>query len=164
MIFSREEVMDEGTEYRFKVAPVDPNDPFRGKYIYLNFEDNAYIVEDESEWYRGEPAYVLFYNDEEGFAKIRSVQKFPPVTESNYLETTIDNVIVDDSTKLYVDYPFTRFYMEESKAFAAEIIYQKSLRDTSQVTCALVSINNGEAVLKDVLINDISIRELARAK
>ncbi|HMB62545.1 MAG TPA: hypothetical protein VKN36_05700, partial [Eudoraea sp.] len=62
------------------------------------------------------------------------------------------------------DYPFDRFYMEESKANEAELTYRQSQRDTSKITYALVRIKNGEAVLKDVMIDGISIRELVKTK
>ena len=61
---------------------------------------------------------------------------------------------------LAIDYPFDRYYMEESKAYDAELTYRKSQLDTSQIAYALVSIKDGEAVLKDVLINGVSIREI----
>ncbi len=53
--------------------------------------------------------------------------------------------------------------MEESKASDAEEIYAKSLQDTTQLTYALVSIKNGDAVLKDVLIDGVSIKEIVKA-
>lgn len=37
-------------------------------------------------------------------------------------------------------------------------------RDTSQITYAVVSIKNGNAVLKDVMINGTSIIEIVKAK
>jgi len=73
-----------------------------------------------------------------------------------------------DSTKtiqeLNVEYPFERFYMEESKAPLAESMYWEVSRDTTKITYASVSIQNGRAVLKDVFIGDVSIRELVKAK
>ena len=50
--------------------------------------------------------------------------------------------------------------MEESKAYEAELTYRQSQRDTTKLTYALVSIKNGDAVLKDVLIDGISIKEI----
>jgi hypothetical protein len=56
-------------------------------------------------------------------------------------------------------------FMKESKAMPAEQAYARSLRDTSQVTYALVHIKAGAAVLKDILIGGIPIREkLERAR
>jgi uncharacterized membrane-anchored protein len=38
MIYDQEQVLREGKTYHFKTAPIDPSDPFRGKYITLSFE------------------------------------------------------------------------------------------------------------------------------
>ena len=52
--------------------------------------------------------------------------------------------------------------MEESKAYEAEQIYIENQIDSSKKTYALVSIKNGDAVLKDVLIDGVSIREVVK--
>ena len=62
--------------------------------------------------------------------------------------------------RLTVDFPFDRYYMEESKAIEAERTYRESQLDTNQVAYALVSIKDGESVLKDVLIDGVPIREI----
>ncbi|MBD3630845.1 GDYXXLXY domain-containing protein [Cyclobacterium sp.] len=35
MILDREDILHKGKEYKFKTQPIDPNDPFRGKFIAL---------------------------------------------------------------------------------------------------------------------------------
>ena len=52
--------------------------------------------------------------------------------------------------------------MEESKAYKAEQEYRESQQDTTKTTYALISIKNGDAVLKDVFIDKIAIRELVK--
>lgn len=47
MIWDREEVLRTGTEYKFRTAPIDPTDPFRGKYITLRFDDNTVDIPGE---------------------------------------------------------------------------------------------------------------------
>jgi hypothetical protein len=55
--------------------------------------------------------------------------------------------------------------MEEKKAYDAEIVYNESLRDSiDHNTYALVFVKDGKAVLKDVLIDNISIKELVVEK
>ena len=61
-----------------------------------------------------------------------------------------------------IEYTFDRFYMEETKAQAAEDMYRESIVDSSQVAYALVNIRNGEAVIRDVLINGTSISDLVK--
>lgn len=161
MILGREEILDTGTEYKFKVAPVDPNDPFRGKFVTLNYSDNYFEVDSASGWEQGEMVYLLFKVDSQGYAMIEAVLKAPPHTTSDFLETKVNYVYTDSLTKLYLDFPFDRFYMEETKAPKAEEIYFQSARDSVQEAYSLVSIKDGKAVLKDVMIDGLSLKELA---
>ena len=48
----------------------------------------------------------------------------------------------------------------KAEAPKAEAEYSRAQLDTSQLAYALVNIKNGEAVIKDVLIDGVSIREL----
>lgn len=161
MILNRESVLVGGTEYKFKAAPIDPYDPFRGKYITLTFAERSVLIEDEHDWYSGETVYVQFTTDINGFAKISSVTKDSPANE-DYLEATVDYVSSNGSQRLTIEYPFDRYYMEESKAYDAELTYRRSLMDTSRTTYALVRIKDGDAVLKDVLIDGIPIKEIVK--
>jgi uncharacterized membrane-anchored protein len=160
MILDREDILDMGKEYKFKTEPIDPNDPFRGKYITLRYEEDVIEIQNEADWIRGEIIYVFLKTDNEGFAKIKSVSKENPTDNQDFLKTKVSHVTGNGSNKLTIDYPFDRYYMEESKAYDAELTYRESQLDTSQIAYALVSIKDGEAVLKDVLINGISIREI----
>ena len=38
MILDREDILKNGEEFKFLTQPIDPSDPFRGKYITLNSE------------------------------------------------------------------------------------------------------------------------------
>ena len=160
MIFDREDILNNGKEYKFKTKPIDPNDPFRGKYIRLSYYEDVIEVENEADWTKGEIIYVSLTTDREGFAKIKSVSKENLVNNQDFLKTKVRYIADNGPEKLTIDYPFDRFYMEESKAYDAKLIYRKSQHDTSQIAYALVSIKDGEAVLKDVLINGVSIREI----
>lgn len=160
MILDREDILDMGKEYKFKTEPIDPNDPFSGKYITLRYEEDVTEIQNEKDWIRGEIIYVFLTTDNEGFAKIKSVSKENPTDNQDFLKTKVSHVTGNGSNKLTIDYPFDRYYMEESKAYDAELTYRKSQLDTSQIAYALVSIKDGEAVLKDVLINGVSIREI----
>jgi uncharacterized membrane-anchored protein len=162
MIWNREEVLGAGKEYLFKAAPVDPNDPLRGKFITLRYDESTVAVENEQDWKPGEAIYIYLTTDSEGFAKIKSVSKERSAGDRDFVKANVWLISRDGSHKLTIRYPFDRYYMEESKAFAAEQTYNQSLQDTSKVTYALVSIKDGDAVLKDVLINGTSIREIVK--
>lgn len=162
MILDKEDVLANGTEYKFKTAPVDPVDPFRGKYITLNYEGNTVGIQNEKDWMFGERIYVSLTSDNEGFAQITSVSKEKPKDNQDYIIAKVDFVTDDGSNKLTIFYPFNRYYMEESKALKAEQTYIQAQIDTNQITYALIRVKDGDAVLKDVLIDGISIKEIVK--
>ena len=163
MIIDQENILQSGTEYKFRTRPVDPNDPFRGKYITLDFEDNVFSIEDNDKYnfQRKESVYLEFTVDQEGFATIKNVLKKEPA-HPEFLSAEIDYLteIHSGETELTFEFPFDRYYMEESKAKPAEETYREANRDTSQITYALVHIKNGGAVLKDVVIDGKPIKEI----
>ena len=85
MIWGRENVLKKGTEYKFRTELRDPNDPFRGKYITLSFEETIVEVENTADWNMGEDIYLSITTDENGFAKISSVSKDEPGNDEEFL-------------------------------------------------------------------------------
>ena len=162
MIFHNEVVLATGTAFKFKAAPVDPNDPFRGKYITLSFDENSISIADTTGWEQGSTIYVDLTSDSAGFAKILGISKTEPTGRENYVKANVSYSIEDTMTMVFIQYPFDRFYMEESKAPEAEIAYNESVLDTNQVTYALVLVKKGEAVIKDVLIDDVSVVDIVK--
>ncbi len=160
MIFDRENILSSGREFKFRAAPVDPNDPFRGKYIVLNFMNNTIDIQGLDEWKMNESIYVILSTDEDGFAGIKSISKEKPSGNQGFVKAKVGNLMFNDEKKLTIEYPFDRFYMEETKAPRAETEYNKASRDSTRTTWALVSIKDGEAVLKDVMIDGVSIGKL----
>jgi uncharacterized membrane-anchored protein len=162
MIIDKEAIIETGTEYKFRTAPVDPSDPFRGKYILLRFDANTIEIPKEADWDSGDIIYVYPATDNEGFAQIKAVSKEKLAGNKEFIKARVASVFEDSVSRLTIDYPFERYYMEESKAYDAELIYRQTLQDSNRVTYALVSIKDGDAVLKDVLIDGISIREIVK--
>jgi uncharacterized membrane-anchored protein len=160
MILERNDILKTGKEFRFKTAPIDPSDPFRGKYVWLNFDNDAIEVTDTT-WNSGETVFAVMTEDSSGMAIIKSIHRQKPEGIDHYLKTTVRYVSYNP-LKVHLDYPFDRFYMEESKAFPAEEVYIDASRDTASVTYALIIIKNGDAVLKDVHIDGASIREIVK--
>ena len=158
MILEREEVLETGKKFKFKTAPIDPNDPFRGKYITLSFDRRSIPVEVDSIWKPREEVFVTIAEDKEGFAYPVAVSK-EPFDTPYYIKASVVNSY---DGKVRVNYYFNRFYMEEYKAPEAETTYHQAQRDTATIAYALVAIKNGEAVLKDVFIDDVPIGEVVK--
>jgi uncharacterized membrane-anchored protein len=157
IIFDSEDILNTGIEFKFRTAPIDPNDPFRGKFIFLQYKENTINVENEKDWELGETVFVILDNDENGFAKLKSVTKSIPVENTNFVKAKIASIYEKTIT---INYSFDRFYMEETKAPKAEQVYNESLADSTTITFGLVAVKDGNAILKDIIINDTSITKL----
>ena len=160
MIVEREDILKNGRIFRFKTAPVDPSDPFRGKYITLDFEADVFKADEALKVERGDEVFVMVEEDSRGFARVKGVAQSLPEDATDYLTAEV-SYKADD--RIHLEYPFERFYLEESKASKAEQVYWEANRaDSAQTAYAVVRIRNGKATLQDVLLNDRSIADIVR--
>jgi len=157
MINHRESILKEGKSFKFKTEPVDPSDPFKGKYIYLNYELSSFKV-DSMGWKPYQDIYISIINDSLGFAKVSAVQKEAP-TKGDFVAAKVDWYNIN-TKEVRFTFPFNEFYMEESKAYDAEVAHREAQNDSlPDNTYALVYVKDGEAVLNNVFINDIPIAD-----
>jgi uncharacterized membrane-anchored protein len=154
MILGNEEVIDRGTLFKFQLEPIDPVDPFRGKFITLNFTDNTFPVEAEDSFKRNDQIYVQLTKNDDGFAVPSGVSREIP--EGDYVLAYVRKLNWL-KTKMTIAYPFDRFYMHEDKAKPAEKVLGGP-RD-SLIVYAEVSILNGMGVLNDVKVGDVPLQE-----
>jgi len=165
MVYNHNSVLENGTPFKIKTIPIDPNDPFRGKYIVLRYRDNKIERPTTEKWEENEKVFVSLSHDDDGYGYISDIGKDVPNDISNYIQTKVSHVTPVNgkvTQTVWIDYPFDRFYMEESKAPRAEKLYNESTRDTSSTTCALLMVADGRFVLKDVLIDGVPIADLSR--
>ncbi|KAA1242629.1 GDYXXLXY domain-containing protein [Aquimarina sp. RZ0] len=156
MIMDSEDILATGAAYKFKTRPIDPTDPFRGKYITLRYEMNHFNTSDTT-YAVGEEIYIYIQRNEEGFAQISQVSKLPLEIQEDYVTARVTYYY---KGKVSFQLPFNTFYMEETKAYEAELAYDKVNRDSiDDNVYTLVYIKGDKAVLKDVYINDVSIQK-----
>lgn len=157
MIWKREIVLQKGNTFRFLTEPVDPTNPFIGKYITLNFKEEVAWVNNEHPLERDQTIYVLLKNDSAGFAHIDGITTNEPANQTAYVKAKVrylSNYNSSDSIEVNIDYPFDEYFMEEHKAPKAEEEYRKANRDTTKQTYAEVKIWKGIAVTENVYINN----------
>ncbi len=159
MIASKETVLKNGKAFKFLTEPVDPSNPFKGRFIALNFKASVFTPSDKNEFSRGQVIYVSLITDDSGFARITAVSAKEPTGKTDYVKALIDYIDYDDVKTIHIQYPFEEFYMDEYKAPEAEDAYREVNRDIKNKTYALVKILNGDAVIEDILIDDIPIRK-----
>lgn len=155
-VYTYETAISYGTTYKFKTAPVDPNDPFRGKYITLDFEMDSYETP-FTEWEYGSKAYAYITKDENEYAVLDHLSQ---IQEQSDLDYIVVKVLSHYDGLVHFELPFDRYYMEETKAYDAELLYRKMNRDQkNNTTYALVTIKDDSSVLIDVIINEVSIKD-----
>lgn len=159
MIYNQENILKKGKPYKFLTQPIDPSDPFRGKYIRLNYKIRSYKTLD-SIWSRNDKIYV-YLKDSLGYAKIDTVCKQKINTKKDYVIAKVKWYSTYNK-KLSFNLPFNRFYMEESKAKPAEDLVRKNRRDTinTNTTYALVYLDEDSYVLDNVFVNNVAIKEV----
>lgn len=154
VIYDKESILKIGEVYKFDLAPVDPHDLFRGKYIDLRF--NVDTKEAKPENTLIQDGFVVLGVDSLGFAKVVSVQETPPDEGEDY-------IICDASCyngTWNINFPFDRYYMEESKALPAEMMYRNARRRGAEMEAyALIAVHKGQGIIKSVMINDEPIEE-----
>lgn len=169
MILGQEKILSAGKVYKFKVAPIDPNDPFRGKYVWLNYEADRVKVDTGHEWpgewdYRSRPGFATITTDSSGFAIFDAVYLDQP-EGVEFMKVNIH--WYDDETKtVQVEIPFDRYYMEESKALDAENYYNDAVSSQHQFepkpAWTEIAIYQGDAVLKGLYIEGKSIEDCVK--
>jgi uncharacterized membrane-anchored protein len=168
MILDTNATIDEGVEYLFKTRPIDPADPFRGRYITLSYDAEVYNPRDTNQAhfdYYSE-VYATLGTDSTGFAKVIYLSALPPKAEAGkhgYIPVKVTYASVYEGTaEVQLSFPFNRFYVEESKASEAEQLYWSTRGDSTNVCYAKVRVRNGKAILTDVMVNDSSIVDVVR--
>jgi uncharacterized membrane-anchored protein len=171
MIRDRENTLRNGELFQFRTRPIDPADPFQGRYVWLAYEDD-YIPgpkDQKTDLKYREPVYVVLETGPDGFAKLADWSRDRPA-EGHYLRTRYTGYRSqwNRETKKSIhkgirfDFPFDRFYMEESKAPRAEKLARDATRNTN--CWANVRILDGKAVIEDVFAEGQSLRILAAEK
>ncbi|MEL7339158.1 MAG: GDYXXLXY domain-containing protein [Bacteroidota bacterium] len=160
MIWKQQETITGGQAFKFRTAPIDPSDPFRGKYITLSFDIARYEAADSGYFHRGENIYAFLEEDSLGYAQIRELSKTPPENNIPYVQAEVRYSYKENVT---LNFPFTRYYMEESKAYEAELAYRRAQREVETETYALVMVKDGNSALEDVILDGVSIREVVEA-
>jgi uncharacterized membrane-anchored protein len=154
MIWDKTTVLHNGKAFRFETEPVDPADPFRGRYIILNYKMDTFRIKDETLYSSEQELYVLLTEDAAGFARIADITLQKPSKEKNYVTATGLLNTYDNFSLMRITYPFTEFYLQEYKAPKAEQAFREAMADSTKKTYALVKVLNGDAVIENVFVND----------
>ena len=159
MIFEQNQILTEGTAYKFKTRPIDPYDPFRGRYVTLAFEANQEVIPvfdganiESEQW-----VYALLGVDDEGYAVLKGLTDTKPDSGQDYLylETYYRSYDGGYQVKL----PFNRYYASEKSAPKIESAVWRRQRDEVEDVYAVIRVLNGKGTIEELMVNDMPVRE-----
>ncbi len=158
IIARHETILRQGTVYKFKTAPVDPYDAFRGRYVWLGIEQNFVPVDSDTLILsRNQTVYAHLAVDDEGFAYFSEASETIP-TDKPCLRLPVSYHNYGDN-KVVFEMPFNRFYMNERKAPRAEELYREHSRRDSVDAYVTVRVLDGQGVLEELYVGGVPILE-----
>lgn len=168
IILKNNAILQTGEVAKFKLQPIDPRDPFRGRYVQLSFEENvAPIVGDSVDFDSYPRGFLSFDLDEDGFVVAKALHRGPPEGEHYVAVEFIHKSWVNESDNEYrYQFPFDRYYLNEKDAPRAERIARQSIRrniaeegDAGEESYLVVRILNGEVAIEALYIGGKTVEE-----
>lgn len=162
MLGGRELALQKGAAYKFRTAPVDPVDAFRGRYVALRFEESTAVWGEPGRMpdHGNTPIFISLTVDNEGFAHLDRATRRPPAT-GDYIRVTLWQV---GEGMVYLELPFDRYYMNEEKAPKAEQAYWENNTRTNHNAYVTVRVHKGTAVIEQLYIADQPIEDFIAAQ
>ena len=158
MIANREMTLREGKPFRFRTAPVDPYDAFRGRFVALQVSPDFAPLPKDEKLAANKKVFAQLDEDNEGFAKIIAISTNRP-GGSDYVACSVNSLT---DSLVYLQFPFDRYYMDEHAAPAAEAAYREHSREEVREVYVTVRVKNGNAVVEELFIAGMPIREFLR--
>jgi uncharacterized membrane-anchored protein len=163
MIANRLDALETGRLFRFRTAPVDPYDAFRGRYVALEMAASTIAVADAADYAPGQKIFVLLENDDEGFARPVGLERRQP-HDTAYVAARVAPW-GHTEREVRIGFPFDRYYMNEELAPAAERAYREHSGGGQHDAYVAVRIKDGFAVLEELYVAGMPIGDfLARAE
>jgi len=160
MIVERELTLREGQVFKFRTQPVDPADPFRGRYVWLRLEPDTITVPDRAVWSYNQKAFALLGADTNGFAIVKRLERIRPAEEPSL---PVRVRWVDGTGEAHIEWTgLDRFYMTEGKAPAAEAAYRAHSVRTNQACHISVRVRSSVGVIENLYIENRTIQDWLR--
>ncbi|WP_051362081.1 GDYXXLXY domain-containing protein [Solimonas soli] len=154
-----EQALRSGARYYLRTAPLDPLDPFRGRYVTLSFDARAPVRAADA-WQYGERVYVPIRTGADRYASFGAPSRTAPA-EGDYLEARVGGFPADGVISLRL--PFDRYYLDEHAAPAAERAYREANgRDAKVEAYVSIRVRGGHAALEELFIDNRPLRQYLR--
>ena len=164
--------------YLFETEIRDPYDPMRGRYVQLNFKQNQVRLPDKNtrlmEWRSDNKCFAVLEKNPDGTTRIADlVTDVKQVPEGkNFLRVRYSYFQMDYDQKKHIQmstglhiiqFPFDRFYLNESLAPEAERVVRENTRK-GKAYARIKVYENGNFAMDDLIVDGQPILERLRGK
>jgi uncharacterized membrane-anchored protein len=159
MAWGRVQTLTHGRVWKFKTAPIDPEDAVRGRYVMLRFAAEDKYGQPE-QLKPADSVYAILKEGADGFAEIDHL--------------SLSAVAGDSAMKVEpggfwdgeqrVIFPFRYFWLTEKRAPAAEAAYRENSRRGKENAHVTVRIRNGDAALEQLYIDNQPLADYLRTQ
>ena len=155
LIWKREQTLRHGSVWKFRTAPVDPVDAFRGRYIILQFDAEAQQISPPANVESGATVFVTLRNNTEGFAEIDRVLPSRPAGDDFFEAQLAGKTVM---------FPLDKFWVTERDAPAAEAAYRAQSRRDKQNAFVTVRVFRGDAAIEQLYLDNQPLAEYLRGR
>jgi uncharacterized membrane-anchored protein len=162
--FQQEAALHWGRSIKVAVQPVDPSQPFMGKYVALQFSDLR-IHDESGKFQNGERVYVALEDDANGFAHAKALLTEPPEDQA-YIPALIGGTSGGQAV-----YSFNRFYLLEENApqverrlAARRTVAGVNLQSRTINAYVTVRVWKNTATLEQLYIDNMPVDEYLRGQ
>jgi uncharacterized membrane-anchored protein len=154
LIWKREHTLRQGNLWKFRTAPVDPVDVFRGRYVALHFEVETQQISPPPNSGYSDKVFVTLKANAEGFAEVDQVFATKPAGD-DFIEAHLSGSMVS--------LPFEKYWVTERDAPAAEVAYQNLSRRGNQNAFVTVRVFRGDAAIEQLYLDNQPLGEYLRS-
>jgi len=154
LIWKREQTLRHGRVWKFRTAPVDPINAFRGRCVALQFEVEGQEISPPPGAGDRQTVFLTLRQDAEGFGEIDQVWATPPAG---------DDFIDAQLTGKTISLPFDKYWVTERDAPAAEAAYRAQSRRDKHNAFVTVRVFRGDAALEQLYLDGVPLGEYLRA-
>jgi uncharacterized membrane-anchored protein len=159
MVWGRVQTLARGRVWKFKTAPIDPEDAVRGRFVFLRFdaEDNYRQPEQLKSI---DSVYAILKEGPDGFATVDHLS-FSPTPGDSAMKVEPGGFWNEEQR---IVFPFRYFWVTEKNAPAAEKAYWENSKRGQQNAFVTVRIRDGDAALEQLYIGNQPLADYLRAQ
>jgi uncharacterized membrane-anchored protein len=153
LIWKREHTLRQGSVWKFRTAPVDPVDVFRGRYVALRFDVETQEISPPPNSGYSDKVFVTLKTNAEGFAEVDQVFAARPAGD-DFMEAQLSGKTVT--------MPFDKYWVTERDAPAAETAYRNLSRRGNQNAYCSVRVFRGDAAIEQLYLDNQPLGDYLR--